>query len=522
MPTIPISQGPSLREQGLPSAYQRAPGPSISDRAMAGGLDAAAQAAGQIAEREARLRADQTDTEVAAGWLQWDAENRPKYQGERASEYQAEAEKWWKSTAERYGQTMDPLSRSMASPALMRRQTAALGQVAGFVGAEKEKHADQVAAAGIDTTIQFGVTSGDVAGAAQRVRELAAQVGARKGWTTEQVQAEQAKHLSMLHLAQIAKLTETDPAAAQAYYDANKAGVGFAQQARVESIIKAEVDNQAAVQFAAQNAALPYDEQLAKAGAITDPKRREKTLAAIKDAQAQVREAQALRERQMKDKAWQLVGQGKRVPEIILASMDGKERVQLQEHIRAAAERRAGGGSVKTDWATYIDLRERLARGEKVELRAYTEKVAPGQLEQLLDIQTKASKPAKAPEVATAEQQLSATVGAMDLGSGSAARERKGQFVAAAQDMFNEHAKRTGKEPDFSERQAILDKLTVEVVTKKGMLWDTKGPVYTLPREEIRRQFSPGQLPRVRTVEEARALPAGTRFIDPQGVERVR
>jgi hypothetical protein len=206
--------------------------------------------------------------------------------------------------------------------------------------------------------------------------------------------------------------------------------------------------------------------------------------------------------------------------------MDGRQRVQLQDYLRDRAKQASSGESVKTDWALYVSLREKIAAGEKVDLRPYAgTKIAGPQLEQLLDIQTKGKDPKKAPEVASAEQQMSAYVNQLGL-SGERDQPKKGQFTAAAQDLFNEHLKRTGKGPSFEERQAILDKLVVETVTKPGFFYDTKAPTYTLPRDQIRAKVgqppAPQQAVRVNSVEEARKLPAGTRFIDPSGVERIR
>jgi hypothetical protein len=237
-----------------------------------------------------------------------------------------------------------------------------------------------------------------------------------------------------------------------------------------------------------------------------------------------VKAAQAEKEAAASDEAWQLVGQGKRVPETVLMRMDGRSRVQLQEHVadraRIAADRAAGkAAAVKTDWGTYIDLRTRLAAGEKVDLRPFAAtKIAGPQLEQLLDIQTKVTDPKKAPEVATTEQQMSAFTRTLDLKN-----ERLGQFQAAAYDRFNMHLAAKGKEPTYEERQKILDQLTMEVVTKPGLIWDSKAPAYQAPKA-VRDKAAP--LPtapvRVTTRAEALALKPGTKFIDPAGVERIR
>lgn len=527
MATVPIYQPNQVRDQALQGGYQQEIDVTKNTKALAQGLGVAGQMLDRVATRDAEAASNTVDTKIAAGWLKWDAENRSKYQGEKAGEYTAAAEDWWGKAAQTYGSTLDTMAKGMVSNSLNRRQAASLGQVAQFVEAEKEKHIEEVYTANVSTTIQFGVTSGDVAGAAERLKELVAGKGGRKEWKTQQVQDENLKHLSQLHTAQIAKLIDQPGGAiaANEYYTEHKAEVGFAQQSKIEQVIKAEGDNQFANTEAVRLRTLPPKQQKAELLKITDPIRLEKTQLQMRNLENIDNQAQAAIEKRFSDQAWQLAGQGKKVPEAILASMDGRERVQLQEHLRSKAER--GNVAVKTNWGVYIDARERLAAGEEIELRALTEKIAPAQMEQLLDLKT--SGKGNNASIATAEQQMSTYIDKMKIG-GSKNAEKRGQFKSAAQDMFNEHLKRTGKKPSFEERRDILDMLTTEVVTSKGWVYDDTAPAYTLPREKQISKlpgggpttFSPNALPRVKTLAEARALPPGTHFLDANGVERIR
>lgn len=524
MARVPVYGEPQVRERALEGGFQRAvdtgAGLAVASRA----LGQAADAIDRIDLQRAQTAADQVDATISTEWLKWDAENRNKFRGQNVDGYEPAAREWWQKARETYGKDLDPRARALASRSLVRKEAAAFANVAQFTAAERERFADESAAAAITSTIQFGVTTGDVAGAANQVREEVARMGARKGWTTEQVQAEQLRNLSQLHLAQITKLASLDADAARKYYEANKGEVAAQNQPRIEEILTGEADNQFATQFAATNADKPYAEQIKLAGEIEDPRRREKALIAVKNQQAQIREAQRAAEEAASDQAWQLASSGRRVPEAILAQMDGKERASLADWQRARAERVAKGGKVETDWDLYLQLREQLAAGDPVNLRAYTERIAPAQLEQLVDIQTKARSPGKQPEVATSEQQLSAYTSRLKLKG-----ERLGQFKSAAYDAFNEHLRRTGKEPTFDERQKILDALTIEVVTHKGWLWDTTRPAYQATREQRQPVLDaalpppgPVALPRVTTIEQWRRLEKGTRYIAPDGKERIK
>lgn len=287
-------------------------------------------------------------------------------------------------------------------------------------------------------------------------------------------------------MAQITKLAEGNAEAAQAYYDANKAEVNFAHQARVEQVLKAEADNQFATRFAASVANKPLGEQLAEAAKITDPARREKTLTQIRNNHALVRQAEQERENAAADQAWQLFAQGKRIPEAILLQMSGRERVQLQEAQRTRAERLAAGRSVKTDALTYIDLREKLASGEKVDLRAYVEKISPSDMERLLDIQTAVKQGgAKQDSILTDEERKQNAL--LDLGidkkkdPGAAKRvlEEIDRRVRAAS------AGKGGKDLTADEKQAIIDSVVTDKVYVDKWGTDPQKAVSMLTPEEM-------------------------------------
>lgn len=358
MPSVPRAEGPQVRDRALPGVYQTAPDTGAPLRAASAAVGAIADGADKLVKRDAEAAANAADQAITANWLQWSAENSKNFQGENAAGYAPAATKWWDDARKEYGDKLDPLAKQFVTQQVGRKQVVAMGQVYAHAEAEKEKHADNTAAANISTTIQFGVTSGDVAGAAAGVRKIASEVGARKGWDTKQVQAEIGKNLSMLHLSYIAKTADANPAAASAYYQQHKDEIGFAQQAKVEEVLKAETDNTFATQFAAAVAQMPLADQLAKAAEIKDPKQREKSILNIRTNHALVREAQQEVERKLSDQAWQLVGQGKKVPESVLAGMDGKERVQLQEHVIDRAKRLAAEGNkpIKTDPAEHVRL----------------------------------------------------------------------------------------------------------------------------------------------------------------------
>lgn len=490
MPQVPVYGDRPVRTEALRPVLQQTPDVSSGARALAQGLGQVAEAADRIDLRDAQAKASDAEARITSDWLKWDAENRNKYRGANADGYAPAAEEWWKSAAETAGTQLDPRAKALASRNLVAKQTQALGNVRTFTLAEKERHADETYSADVATTIQFGVTSGDVASTARQIREKAAVLGARKGWTTEQVQAEAGKNLSAMHLAQISKLAEQDATKAQAYYDANKAEVAFQNQARVEQVLKGELDNQFATQKAAEMANKPLSEQLAEAAKITDPQRREKTLTQVRNNYALVKQAEQELEAKFSDQAWQLFSRGEKIPEAILSGMNGRERAQLQESQRTRSERLAAGKTVKTDMNTYIDVREKLARGEKVDLRAYTEKIGKGEMEQLLDIQTSASKGGvKQDSMLTDEARINAAIVGLGID--------KKKNPEAAVSLTNEIDRRVrsasaakgGKDLTADEKQSIVDRVVLDKVYVDEWGTDPQKPLALVTPEEMSKAY---------------------------------
>lgn len=490
MPQVPVYGDRQVRTEALRPVEQRQIDVSSGARALAQGLGQVAEAADRIDLRDAQAKASDAEAKITSEWLKWDSENRNKYRGANADGYAPAAEEWWKKAAETAGQTLDPRSKALASRSLVAKQTQALGNVATFTMAEKERHADETYAADINTTIQFGITSGDVSSTATQIRDKAAVLGARKGWTTEQVQAEAGKNLSMMHLAQITKLSTENPEAAQAYYDANKAEVNFQNQARVEQVLKAEMDNQFATQTAAAMADKPLSEQLAEAAKITDPQRREKTLTQVRNNYALVKQAEQEQEGRMADQAWQAFAKDQKIPEAVLSGMNGRERVQLQEAQRTRAERLAAGKPVKTDMGLYIDVREKLARGEKVDLRALTEKIGKTEMETLIDIQTTMSKGGtKQDSMLTDEGRINAAI----VGLGIDKKKNPEAAVALTNEIDRRvraaSAAKGGKELTADEKQGIVDRVVMDKVYVDEWGTDPQKPLALLKPEEISKAY---------------------------------
>ena len=523
MPRVQVATGPQLREAPLQGGYQQPidQGRTLREAgaALSGAVDQVGAAVERVAERDAQIEANGADVKITEGWLKWDAENRQKYRGETVGGYEAAATKFWEEAKTEYQKSISPRARVRVNEALDRKRLVSMNSVMGYVNVEKEKHADETAAARIGTAIQFGVTTGDLTGTADQVRGIVAEVGGRKGWKTEQVQAEQQRYLGTMHLAQISKLSQVDAAAAQAYYsEAKQRGeIPFTAQAGVESTLKGELDNQEASKFAASVAPLPFAEQLSKASEIKDPARREKVIRHLKENQGIKVAARQEQEKAYSDQAWQLVGQGRKVPELTLANMDGKERVQLQDYLRQRAEHRATEGNkpVKTDPIVQAELLDMQARDPEkfkaLRMTAYAYKLGGTDLEQLAKAQRDMLNPKAEKDVVGWNNKVTGRIEMLGITDTKHA-ERRGAFRVAAQKEFEAFTARTGKPPAPKDEEAILD----------GLMVPGKGAIFSKQAKTYAESVATGLPFELKNDADYDKLPRGARFVAPDGTTRVK
>lgn len=491
MPTVPVYGGQQVELRPLQTPMQGRVDVSSGLQSVARGLDVAGDVADRTVRRDAEIEANRIDEEITANWLKWQAENARNYQGEKADDFTVAAEEWWGKAQQEHAGKVSPLAAQQIGRNLARKRGRALAGVAETVNAEKERFADSKADAAALREIEFGIDSGDTAGAAQRVRDIVAQKAARKGWTPEQMAGENQRYLGAMHLSKIERMAETDAAGASAYYEGVKGELPLQVQNKIEQVLKGEADNQFATTFAAENAAKPLAEQLADAAKITDPERRKKTIAQIQTNVGLKRAAQQEAEAAASDEAWQLASQGRRVPESTLQRMNGRERAQLKDWLREKAKQAAEGTPVKTDWATYIDARDALARGEKVNLKALTTKLAGPQLEQLLDIQNKAASPgsAKQDSLMTDEQRIGQAL--IGLGIDKKKQpEAAGQFAIEVDRRARAASAAKGnKELTPDEKQAVIDSVALDKVYVDEWGRDPQKATAMLTPEEMQNAY---------------------------------
>lgn len=493
MASVPVYGGPQVQRNRLDTPFQRPIDVSSGLTSVGRGIGDVSAVAEKVAIRDAEAEANTVDQEVTTGWLEWDAENKNKYQGANAEQYAVDAKQWWDDAQTKYGGSVtNPMVRAQIGPALGRKRNQAMAGVLGTVASTRERHADTSYAAAQAATVNFGVTTENPDGVASDIRQAAAAYGARKGFTTDQVKEEQARQIGVMHGAYIKKLTEVDPNKAQAYYNRAKerGEIPATAQAAIEKNITAEVDNQWADGWAASQRGKTYDEQLAAwEGLKESPARQKKALEQLRLNQAHREAGKREGEKAASDIAWQAAANGQRPPESVLSKMDGHDRANLENWVSDRTKRLAEGKAVKTDPGVHAGVYE-LARDDpdafsRLSLIGLSEKIAPSDLEQIAKLQRDYADPAKRKNALTITQQVSAATGTLP-------KNQKADFQSAAQSQIISFQEEKGRPPNQSETKKILDDMLVKGVLEDNTLWfDKEEQAWRMTPEERARAVFP-------------------------------
>jgi hypothetical protein len=417
MPQVPVYGGPQVAADPLRPVQARALDVSSGTRAIGQGLANLGEGIDRYAEREAQAQAFNAEDTLTKEWLAWDSQARKHYVGEKATEYEAAAAEWWAKAPETVGTTLNPRARELVGRSLAQKRNSAMASVMTAAGAEKERHADQVALADIDSTLQFGVTTGNVDAARIQIQEKVSALGARKGWSTELVQKAQGEYLSQMHMAQIDSLPAE---AGLAYFREHRDEIDFDKQGRTEKYLERSIE--------------------------VEQKQREA------DAEKATRDA----EDAAMNQALSLYANNDKVPPSLMSTLAPRDRIQLQNMI----ETRAAGREVKTDIATYLELNDAIGRGEAVDLRKYSNAISTSDLKGLAEKQGKSQQDG----FLTDEQRQNKAL--LDLGID---KKKQGEEAYAVLGLIDQRTREAStakgnKSLTPDEKQAVIDGVVLDRV----------------------------------------------------------
>ena len=225
MPTIPTYDGPQLRQQGSPDAYQQNQDVSSGGQKLAQGLGAAADALDKIGLQQDTLAAQTAETSIRSAWFKKDQELRAEFSGTKIDGYQSAVDQWWADAPKTFGENLNGRAQMIASKSLVAAQDMAQRTAAHYAGAETARVQGEAFVSAKQAVLQDALSAtaqGNMAAAPGAALDIKAK---NKEWAelhnqSAQEQAMQnVKDLTALHFNVVNQLLVTNPKAAQDYWN---------------------------------------------------------------------------------------------------------------------------------------------------------------------------------------------------------------------------------------------------------------------------------------------------------------
>lgn len=509
MPRVPRYNEQQVGLQPVPGVRVDAPRSDLPQ--LGAGIAQAGASVGNIAKREQDRRdADRlfrTEAQMNDEYRKFETSLQDR-RGQNAWGVTSDVEKWFTDNGDRYLSDLENQNqRDLFGRKLTELRQRSMESATRFEAQERRVSLEESARASIETATNLAAASWnnpDAVSAAKRdvLQRVQVQAGLN-GWTPERRTAEEAQALTNLHLQVIQAMADKDPDAARKYFTANREEIAGADRDSVEKVVDAgelRLKSQRASD-ALVDGGLSESDALRQAREKYEGELRDAVVERVKRRYADAEAAKTARERQVADVAWDFFARGgvDAIPVSVLNELDGRtlnamKTAQRQERI-------------ETNWETYYNLRRGGLAG--VDLRQYSGELAPAQLKELMDDQTKPS-----PNVVTDESMLRVAFNQLDITKAEDKGRLEGAFNAAKR-VAQEAKGNTALTDD--EKQAVLDKLLIQgEVTGGGLfgMWDPDRRRYEVVGTPEEAKFRPAGAPRV--AMPALEVPPAPSGVDPE------
>lgn len=405
------------------------------------------------------------------------------------------AEQWTKQTAS-IESSLRGDTQKMAFRARESARWASLHEtVERHADTELRSYDDQTTNAALNNRLNDALSNYQdptkVGGAIAESKAILTDYARRTGMAPEELQQKIGAAVSRTHVGVVDRmLANGQDLAASSYYKANSADVVGSDKVTLERALEEGSSRGESQRQADQITAAAKNEgdAVAQVRAIKDPLVRDKTEQRVREFYAEQSAALRQQREQVMLDVTNIVQRTKSfnaIPPQQLALLNVGER----EALRAYAKNLAEGFPVKTDMATWYQLRTMASVPEtrdnflKENLLKYKGVLSDGDFKELAGVQAGLRK---GDESAT-ERLDQFNIGNAQITRSLAAvgiepdhKDKKGRSVVAdfarqVQDQEAEFIERNGKKPSVEDRQSIIDGLlTHGIVTQKGLFFDSK------------------------------------------------
>lgn len=436
-----------------------------------------------VAKADAAYVQLQTEyTKASIGW-------KSEYVGANADGVTAAADKWWADAQTRYNDGLDDQQRALLAQHASRLRVNSVGDVLSFQEHEKKKFSTQAASAFISNKIGEAAQNPElnVATSRQLIKDKLIEQKVLHKWNDDMLTAETKRWLTNMHGEVVeTMLSNGKPDEARRY---------LSQAVNLGDVSGTSIDD--------------FNQRIDRGVEQL----------AVRKTQQHRQDVANLRGKVELD--YEKTG---RLPLSITAleELDPGAAADVRKAVRndqKARAKEARGENIVTDIGALFEARDKIIGEEPVNLLGYRDRVSRSDLEELKKLQERVANPANKKRLFSEERTV----------DGYRPKEMKSTSPnwlnlrrKLEQTLVNERDSR-GRDLSEKEMREVLDNQFVKGVIERPYWFDSTLPrVKMTPEEEAVAKFPPAAVPRVKSPGEARKLPKGTRFIDPNGVERIR
>jgi hypothetical protein len=253
MPTVPIYDGPQVRQAALDGGFQQVQDVTAGQRAIAKGMGDLGEAVDRIDLQNATAEAQTAELKIREQWYEADAQLRQQYSGDKIAGYNAAVAQWWKDAPAKLGDGLTTRAQLIASKSLIGAQEMAQRTSFTYAAAKREELVQQKAADSIKleqnsaaATVNAAMSSKDprymdlVASSmpafVTNIQDKNAAQAALQNWTPEQLQLKNLNDTTQLHLNVIGALQANSPGDAKKYFDSVKANASQFLPTKVDEV----------------------------------------------------------------------------------------------------------------------------------------------------------------------------------------------------------------------------------------------------------------------------------------------
>lgn len=522
MPEIPVYDKPLVAPDALPAVRQS----SVASPGMLAQQGQEAQRMGDAVSRSAtvfaRIAAEQEEKEdlqavftAEAGLLsefgEYKRQAAETRRGVNSKGLGKDTAQWWNEKIGEYTGTMPERQKLALQQRIQRTRLSAVDSMAEFEAAEQRTEREKALTATITLrttdavgavgTTQEAVLMNDAKGAILQSVRASAQT---EGWRKEREEEVTRAVLHNFH-GQILQRLAADEGGAQkaaAYFEANRGEMDAAKSDELIRLTAAAKSRDTAANAVDTllGKATPEGEGLEWIRTNLEGEAREQARLRWKEHFADQAQAVNRTQTEFTDRFYtELAAKGSisKVDPLVLQRMDPKVLVSERRLAEDRARVAAGGESkIKTDWGLYTELRSEALRDPtafaKKDMRQYLSRLAPAQLEQVLDLQNQAAKPsATGKDWRTISQRIGDVRDSVSWPGGNNGKEAKGKFEFAASQEVDKFVAQNKREPDAAELNKIVGRLLLEGKVERPYVWDRSARMFEVLGTPDEAKFSP-------------------------------